>query len=77
MPHCERVLEVEDRKDETEELSERDHQSDSERRALCGENEDTADANISEGAMSKAKQREQSCVENTKVTRTFMAESQS
>lgn len=46
VPHRERVLEVEDGDDEAEELSERDHQRDGERSALCGENEDAADANI-------------------------------
>lgn len=55
VPHCERVLKIEDGEDEAEELSECDHQADGKRSALCGENEDTADANISEGTMSKSK----------------------
>lgn len=64
VPRRERVLEVEDGDDEAEELSERDHQRDGERSALGGENEDAADANISEGTTSKPKQREQCGVEN-------------
>lgn len=64
VPRRERVLEVEDGEDEAEELSERDHQRDGERSALCCENEDAADANISEGTMSKPKQREQCGVES-------------
>lgn len=57
VPHSKRVLKIEDGEDEAEELSECDHQSDGQRCALCGEDEDTADANISEGRMSKPKQR--------------------
>lgn len=50
VPRRERVSEVEDGEDEAEELPQGDHQSDGERGALCGENEDATDAHISEGA---------------------------
>lgn len=55
VPHSKRVLKIEDREDEAEELSECDHQSDGKRSALCGENEDATDADISEETMSKSK----------------------
>lgn len=57
VPHREGVLKIEDGEDEAEELSECDYQSDGQRSALRGENEDAANANISEGTMSKPKQR--------------------
>lgn len=48
MPGSEGVLEVKDGEDEAEELSQGHHQSDRQRGALSGQNEHTADADISE-----------------------------
>ena len=44
--HGERVLEVDDREDEAEELAESDHQGDGQAGALCGEDEHGGDADI-------------------------------
>lgn len=48
VPPGERVLEVHDGEDEAEELSQRHHQSDGQRGALRGEDENPANAHISE-----------------------------
>lgn len=48
MPGGEGVLEVQDGEDEAQELSERHHQGDGERRALRGQDEDTTDAHVPE-----------------------------
>lgn len=46
VPACEGILEVEDGEDEADELAERHHQGDREGRALCGQDEDAADADV-------------------------------
>lgn len=46
VPACEGVLEVEDGEDEADELAERHHQGDGERRALRGQDEHAADADV-------------------------------
>lgn len=54
MPDGEGVLEVNDGEDEAEELSKCHHQSDGQRGALCGQNENTTDAYISESGWLKS-----------------------
>lgn len=48
VPGGEGVLEVKDGEDEAEELPERHHQGDGERRALCGQDENPTDAHVPE-----------------------------
>lgn len=50
MPGREGVAKVEDGEDEADELAQRHHQRDGEGGALCGEDEDAADADVSEWA---------------------------
>lgn len=50
MPQGERVLEVQDGKDEADELAQRHDKGDGEGGAFCGENEDAPDAHIPGGA---------------------------
>lgn len=47
VPGSEGVLEVKDGEDEADELSQSHHQSDGQRGALCGQDEDAADAYVS------------------------------
>lgn len=49
MPQSERVLEVQDGKDEAHKLAESHNKCDGEGGALCGEDEDASDAHIPEG----------------------------
>lgn len=46
VPACEGILEVQDGEDEADELAERHHQGDREGRALRGQDEDAADADV-------------------------------
>lgn len=46
MPHSERVLEVQDGKDEADKLAESHNKGDGKGGAFCGENEDAPDAHI-------------------------------
>ena len=50
VPQGERVLEVQDGKDEADELAQRHDEGDGEGGAFCGENEDAPDAHVPGGA---------------------------
>lgn len=48
MPGCEGITEVQDGNNEAQKFAQRHHQCDRERRALCGQKKDAADAHVSE-----------------------------